>query len=110
MDDGEHTRIFTDRQDAIDALPVEAGTFRAGRVFKGGGVTLIRLSFAAGAVMREHQATAPILVQTLSGHIVFEVSGESYEMPAGAIIHVEANVPHELTALEDSHVLLAMLR
>src|SRR5690625_1222301 len=87
MTEQHHSLVFSDTADVLERLPVEEGAFRTGRVFKGDGVTLIRLSFAEGEVMREHQARFPILVQTITGRIVFEVEGDSYEMPAGAMIH-----------------------
>lgn len=103
-----HTLIAGDLQALTESLPIEDGALRTGRLFKGTGVTAIRLSFDAGQVMREHTARAPILVQVLEGVIDFDVEGDTIRMAAGAIIHVEALVPHELTAVERSHVLLLL--
>ena len=106
MTAGTHTRIAVDADALLAALPVEAGAVRSTRVFKGAGAGVVRLTFDEGTVMREHTATAPILLQVLSGHAALDVGGERVDLPAGAIIHLDANLPHSVVALTRAHLLL----
>lgn len=103
-----HTLIAESAEALLTAVPVEPEKLRIGRLFKGPGATVIKLSFDAGQHMKEHTAVAPILVQVLEGHIAFTVGGDTIDMPQGAIIHVDARVPHSLTSHGESHVLLVL--
>ncbi|QCO99277.1 DUF2249 domain-containing protein [Arthrobacter sp. 24S4-2] len=105
---GNHTVIAVDAEALLAALPVSAGAVRSTRVFKGEGAGVVRLTFDEGAVMREHTAAAPILLQVLSGHVALDVGGERVDLPAGAIIHLDANLPHSLEALTRAHLLLTI--
>lgn len=92
----------------IDAAPVSQDKLQIKRVFQGTGARVIRLTLAAGQVMREHSTNAPLLVQVLDGHILFRVAGDELDMPTGAIVHVDPSVVHEVEAVSDSHVLLTL--
>lgn len=100
------TLIATGLDALIAAAPASPEKFQIKRVFQGTGTRAIRISFAAGQVMREHSSNVPILVQVLQGHIIFRVAGEQLQMPVGAIVHVEPDEMHELEAVTESHVLL----
>ena len=104
----EHTLISEGLEALLQAAPVSEERFQIKRIFQGTGVTIIRLTFAAGQVMREHSANAPLIVQVLDGEIRFRFSGEEYVMPAGAMLHVEPKVLHEVEAVTDAHVLLTL--
>ncbi|MGO3148391.1 MAG: cupin domain-containing protein [Leucobacter sp.] len=102
------TLISTDFEALREAAPVSGEKFQIKRVFQGTGLRVIRLTFAAGQIMREHSTNAPLMVQILEGTIVFRIAGEELTMPAGAIVHVEPDAKHELEALTDAHVLLTL--
>jgi len=61
-----------------------------------------------GQIMKEHKAPFLIIVHVLEGTIDFGVLGEIKKMQKGAIITLEENIPHDLTALEDSIVRLSL--
>ncbi|MPZ82690.1 MAG: DUF2249 domain-containing protein [Actinophytocola sp.] len=106
MAEGTHTLVAGDAEKLVRALPVETGAVRSRRIFKGAGASVARLSLDAGQVMKEHVATAPILVQVLAGRAALDIGGERVELPAGALIHLDANVPHSVEALSEAHLLL----
>ncbi|MEO8283968.1 MAG: cupin domain-containing protein [Pseudarthrobacter sp.] len=106
MTAGNHTLIAANAEALLAALPVDAGAVRSTRVFKGAGAGVVRLTIDEGAVMREHTATAPILLQVLSGHAALDVGGERVDLPTGAIIHLDAGQPHSVEALTPAHLLL----
>ncbi|WP_449279386.1 cupin domain-containing protein [Leucobacter sp. GX0328] len=102
------TLIAADRDALLQAAPVSSDRFQIKRIFQGEGARVIRLSFAAGQVMREHSTNAPLIVQVLDGEVQFRVSGEEIAMPAGAMLHVKPSVVHEVEAVTDAHVLLTL--
>ncbi|WP_320816093.1 cupin domain-containing protein [Flavobacterium sp.] len=68
----------------------------------------IRILLKRGQIMKEHKAPFPIIVHVLEGKIDFGVLGEIKKLQKGAIISLKENIPHDLTALEDSVVRLSL--
>ncbi|GAA5147721.1 hypothetical protein GCM10025768_08360 [Microbacterium pseudoresistens] len=100
--------VASSLQELIDAVPTEEGRVRPHRTLDAEGVKVRTLAFDAGVVMREHRAPVPILVQVLTGRILFRVDGIEHDLAPGGTIQVAASVPHELEAVEPSHVLLVL--
>jgi uncharacterized protein (DUF2249 family)/quercetin dioxygenase-like cupin family protein len=108
-DAATHTLVAGSRELLLGALPVEKNGIASRRILKAPGVGLTRLTLDAGQTLREHVATAPILIQALAGDAVVEVAGERIELSAGAIIHIDAHVRHSVEALTEAHLLLTVL-
>jgi len=68
----------------------------------------IRILFKKGQLMKEHKAGFPITVQVHQGTIAFGVQGKQVILNSGDLIYLEANVPHDLLANEDSIVRLTL--
>ncbi len=70
----------------------------------------MRIAFKKGQVMKEHKAPFPILVNVVSGAIGFDAEGEVYLMKTGDTIMIHANLPHELSAIEESVVRVTLVK
>lgn len=68
----------------------------------------IRIAMQSGQLMKEHKAPFPIIVQVIQGSIKFGVEEKDLQLKCGDLIGLEANVPHDLLALEDSIVRLSL--
>ena len=58
--------------------------------------------------MEEHQAPFPFVVELFDGALDFGVNGETHRLKRGDILSLEAKVPHDLQAIEDSIVRLSL--
>lgn len=104
-----HLLLAASAADLTAAHPVEEGRVRPHRTLDGEGFKIRTLAMDAGAALREHRAPVPILVTVVSGRVLFRVDGIEYDLSAGGAIHVAASEPHELEAVEASHVLLTLM-
>ena len=68
----------------------------------------IRILLGKNQFMKEHKAPFPIIIHILSGEIDFGLAGEVHALKKGDILSLEANVPHNLKALQDSVVRLSL--
>ena len=68
----------------------------------------IQILLSKGQKMKEHKTPFPILVHVLEGQIDFGVEGETSFLDKGAIIALEGDIPHDLTALQDSVIRLSL--
>ena len=63
---------------------------------------LVLTTLKQGAVVKEHRAPGSAVVQTLSGRIRLGLPDRSEDLPAGALVVLEPNLPHDVEALEES--------
>ena len=68
----------------------------------------IQILMSVGQVMKEHKTPFPILIHLLEGNIDLGVQGKIISMKVGDIIALEGDIPHDLTAKEDSIIRLTL--
>jgi quercetin dioxygenase-like cupin family protein len=104
-----HELIVADQATLRRALPIDPGGVRSRRLFKSDDVAVVGVAMDAGAVMQDHSAQAPILIQVLEGRGAVQVRGTRIELPAGGLLHVESGLRHGVEALEPMRFLLLLL-
>jgi quercetin dioxygenase-like cupin family protein len=69
---------------------------------KAGDLRLVLTTMKQGATVKEHRAPGSAVVQTLSGHIRLQMLNQAVDLPAGALVVLETNLPHDVEAVEES--------
>lgn len=69
---------------------------------------VVLLVMKAGSRLREHQADATVCIQVLGGGVRLELPTGSVDLGVGQLLVLERNTPHDVTAQEDSSVLLTL--
>jgi quercetin dioxygenase-like cupin family protein len=65
------------------------------------------LKFKAGEGASEHAHPHEQVLFVLSGHVKMVIDKQTYELGAREVAHMPPNVPHSLSALEDTEVISA---
>jgi quercetin dioxygenase-like cupin family protein len=69
---------------------------------------IVFILMKAAARLQEHHAGARISVHTLSGHVRLHLGERTVDLPAGHLLALEQDIPHDLEAIEESAVLLTI--
>lgn len=62
----------------------------------------------AGACVQEHTAAGRISIQALSGNLRLHLPTETVELPAGRLLALDRDVPHDVQALTDGAFLVSI--
>jgi quercetin dioxygenase-like cupin family protein len=62
----------------------------------------------AGVRIQEHTAAGRISVQAVAGHIRMHVRGSVIDLPAGRLLVIDRDIPHDVEAIDDSAFLLTI--
>ena len=79
-------------------------------VVKTSNLSVVLTAIKKGATLCGHEVDGPITVQVLSGAIQFGVSGEPRRLAAGMVIALDKGIPHDIQALQDSELLLILVK
>ncbi len=69
---------------------------------------IVLVALQAGARLLQHETTGRISIHTLSGHLRVSVPERTADLPAGSILALDRDVPHEVEAAVDSAFLLTI--
>jgi quercetin dioxygenase-like cupin family protein len=72
------------------------------------GIRVVLIALKPGGRMHEHHADWAISVQGVHGHVEFKVADRVVALTPGCLLTVAAGIPHELTGIDESAVLLTI--
>jgi quercetin dioxygenase-like cupin family protein len=70
---------------------------------------VLLISFRAGQLLKEHQVSHNILVQTLQGTVEFRTAEKSVVLRPGMILQLDANISHNVLAQTEAILLITRL-
>lgn len=67
---------------------------------------VVLTAMQANTSSHEHSTAGRITVQTVEGHVRVHANGREHDLPVGSLVVLDRAVPYDITAVEDSAVLL----
>lgn len=93
-----------------DLVTYQPGSVVSKVLMKAPNGTVTLFAFAAGSELSEHTAPFEAMIQVVDGKAEIGVGGEAYDVNAGEVIRLPANVPHWVKAVNDFKMILTMIR
>jgi quercetin dioxygenase-like cupin family protein len=101
-------------KDEIDTLTREpewlSGDRNAVTVVKTPNLSVVLAVIKKGARLCGHEVDGPITIQVLSGAVKSGLAVDPKTLRAGTVIALDKAVPHEIEALENSELMLTIVR
>jgi quercetin dioxygenase-like cupin family protein len=69
---------------------------------------VVLTALKARARLAKHQTKGRISIQTVAGHILVRAEGRTFDLPAGTLLALDQNLPHDVEALEESAFLITI--
>ena len=69
---------------------------------------VVLTALKARARVPEHQTKGRISIQTVAGHILVRAEGRTFDLPAGTLLALDQNLPHDVEAIEESAFLITI--
>jgi quercetin dioxygenase-like cupin family protein len=69
---------------------------------------VVLTALKARARLLEHQTKGRISIQTVAGHILVRAEGRTFDLPAGSLLALDQNLPHDVEAIEESAFLITI--
>lgn len=81
---------------------------RARTLVKHDDLRVVMIVLREGATVAEHRAPVRISIQILTGRVSLKLPERELSLAAGMLLALDRSVPHSLTALEESTILLTL--
>lgn len=101
---------YTLYEDLAQQVEIPKAGITSCPVYKSERLRAIIFGFADGEEMSEHTAAVPAIAQVLEGECTFTFEQESKQLKAGAWVHMDAHLPHSITATTPLKLMLYLLR
>ena len=79
-------------------------------VVKTANLSIVLTAIKKEATLCGHEVDGPITLQVISGAVKFGVAGEPLNLKAGTVIALDKAIHHDIQALEDSELLLTIVK
>lgn len=93
-----------------DMLTVQTGAVVSRTIINEKTGTITLFAFDKGEGLSEHSAPYDAYVQILDGAMDVTIGGEPFNLQAGEMIIMPADIPHALKASQPAKMLLVMIR
>lgn len=87
--------------------PAKDGHRQAGLIHRGP-LRLLLFTFEPGGRLPEHRAPGHVIIHCLRGELAVEAGGEEHRLDEGHAVVLDPNVPHSVTAVAESEMLLTV--
>jgi quercetin dioxygenase-like cupin family protein len=102
----DNATVFADLAAEVE-IPADGTLSRV--LYSDDRIRVVVFAFDAGQELTEHTAAAPALVQVVSGRLRLTLGSETTEVGPGSWVHMPAQLPHAVCALEPAVMLLTLL-
>jgi len=98
------------KEKLVDSIGYQSKSIVSKQIIKkpNGNVTLF--AFDKNESLTEHTSPYEALVQIVEGKMTITIGGQPYDVEEGEIILLPPNIPHGLVALENTKMLLTMIK
>ncbi|MES2068730.1 MAG: cupin domain-containing protein [Pseudomonadota bacterium] len=93
----------------IAPLGAKLGDAKTAALFKSAHLEVIQMVLPAGKLVRPHQVPGEITLQCLEGRLELDIPGAMRSLSAGQLVCLAGGVPHAMTAMEDTALLMTIL-
>jgi quercetin dioxygenase-like cupin family protein len=69
---------------------------------------VVLTALKAGARIPEHHAKGRVSIHAVVGHVIVRAQGRTFDLPAGGLLALDRDLPHDVEAVEDSAVLITI--
>ena len=69
---------------------------------------IVLIAMTTGAKLPAHRTKGRISIHTIAGRLLVRAEGRTFDLPAGALIALDHDLPHDVEALEESACLLTI--
>jgi quercetin dioxygenase-like cupin family protein len=69
---------------------------------------IVLVALKTGAKMPDHRTRGRVSIHTVAGRLVVRAEGRTFDLPMGALLALDHNLPHDVEALEESACLLTI--
>lgn len=87
--------------------PAKDGHRQAGLIHRGP-LRLLLFAFEPGGYLPEHRAPGHVIIHCLRGELAVQAAGEEHRLGDGNAVVLDPNVPHSVTAVGESEMLLTV--
>ncbi|KAA5539760.1 cupin [Roseiconus nitratireducens] len=94
---------------AAEVVIQEGGTISR-TLHQDGGLKVVLFGFDAGQELSEHTASVPAIMHFIDGEAEVTVGDHASKASANSFYHLQANVPHSITAIRPTKMLLLLLK
>ncbi len=97
-------------QDIAAEVEIQSGAVVSKVIHRDDQLNVTAFGFDAGEELTEHSAARAAVVQVVSGRLRFTVDGDDLDAGPGFWLHMAADTPHSLVAVEPTIMVLTLLR